>query len=145
VDARPPDRRSIIDRMPAVARHGHEDDVADALRGPSPLDARESLVYWRERLDGLPRRRRAARREAREMVVAWESRLREAEVERWGGGMLGRIAGSVAVLRTVRPAALARRAARLVPRSLVVGVLTVALGSALLLGVVLGALLSALL
>jgi hypothetical protein len=131
--------------MPAVARHRHEDDVADALRGPSSLDARESLVYWRERLDGLPRRRRAARREARAMVVAWESRLREAEIERWGGGMLGRVAGTVAVLRTVRPAALARRAASLVPRSLVVGVLTVALGSALLLGIVLGALLSALL
>jgi hypothetical protein len=79
------------------------------------------------------------------MVVAWESRLREAEIERWGGGMLGRAAGSVAVLRTVRPAALARRAAGLVPRSLVVGVLTVALASALVLGIVLGAILSALL
>ena len=79
------------------------DDVADAVRGPSPHDARESLVYWRERLDTLPRRRRSARREARAMVVAWESRLREAELERWGGGMLGRAAGTVAVLRTLSP------------------------------------------
>jgi hypothetical protein len=131
--------------MPLVARFAKHDDVADALRGPSPHDARESLVYWRERLDTLPRRRRTARREARAMVVAWESRLREAELERWGGGMLGRAAGTVAVLRTLSPSALARRAERLVPRRLVVGVLTVALGTAMLVGIAVGALLSALL
>jgi hypothetical protein len=131
--------------MPLVARFAKHDDVADALRGPSPHDARESLVYWRERLDTLPRRRRTARREARAMVVAWESRLREAELERWGGGMLGRAAGTVAVLRTLSPSALARRAGRLVPRRLVVGVLTVALGTAMLVGIAVGALLSALL
>jgi hypothetical protein len=131
--------------MPLVARFAKHDDVADALRGPSPHDARESLVYWRERLDTLPRRRRTARREARAMVVAWESRLRDAELERWGGGMLGRAAGTVAVLRTLSPSALARRAGRLVPRRLVVGVLTVALGTAMLVGIAVGALLSALL
>lgn len=79
------------------------------------------------------------------MVVSWESRVREAEVERWGAGMLGRAAGTVAVLRTMRPAQLARRAGRLVPRRLVIGVLTVMLGTALLAGVVIGALLTALL
>lgn len=131
--------------MPLVARHGPHDDVADALRGPTPHDARESLVYWRERHDTLPRRGRSARREARAMVVSWESRVREAEVERWGGGMLGRAAGTVAVLRTMRPAQLARRAGRLVPRRLVVGMLTVMLATALLAGVLIGALLSALL
>jgi hypothetical protein len=127
--------------MPA---HARDDDVLDALRGPSPADARESLVYWRERLDGLPRRRRAARREARTMVLAWEKRVRAAEVERWGGGFAGRAMGGVAVLRTMRPQAIARRAGRLVPRTLVVGVLTVVLGSALLAGVLIGAVLSAL-
>jgi hypothetical protein len=131
--------------MPAAAPHAQEDDVADVLREPSPADARESLVYWRDRLERLPRRRRAARREARAMVVAWEQRLRRAEIERWGGGMLGRFAATVAVLRTVRPAALARRAVGLVPRPLVVGVLTVVLGSAILLGVLIGAIASALL
>ena len=131
--------------MPAVARFAKHDDVADALRGPSPHDARESLHYWRERLDTLPRRRRSARREARAMVVVWESRLREAELERWGGGMLGRAAGTFAVLRTLSPSALARRAGRLVPRRLVVGVLTVALGAAMLVGIMVGALLAALL
>jgi hypothetical protein len=75
------------------------------------------------------------------MVVAWEQRLRRAEIER---GMLGRFAATVAVLRTVRPAALARRAVALVPRQLVVRALTVVLGSVLLFGVLLGAVLSAL-
>jgi hypothetical protein len=129
--------------MPAVAPHAQEDDVADVLRAPSPADARESLVYWRDRLERLPRRRRAARREARAMVVAWEQRLRRAEMERWGGGVLGRFAAAVAVLRTVRPAALARRAVGLVPRPLVVAVLV--LGSAVLVGVVVGVVVSALL
>jgi hypothetical protein len=130
--------------MPVLARFTPHDDVADAVRGPSATEARESLHYWRERLDTLPRRRRSARREARAMVVAWESRLREAELERWGGGMLGRAAGTFAVLRTLGPSALARRAGRLVPRRLVVGVLTVALATAMLAGVMVGALLSAL-
>lgn len=131
--------------MPGAAPHEPKDDVASVLRGPSPADARESLVYWRERLERLPRRRRAARREARAMVVAWEQRLRRAEIERWGGGMLGRFAATVAVLRTLRPAALVRRAVGLVPRPLVVGVLTVVLGSAILLGVLIGAIATALL
>ena len=127
--------------MPVLARLTQHDDVADAISGPSPHDARESLVYWRERLETLPRRRRAGRREAREMVLAWESRLRHAEIERWGGGMLGRCAATVAVLRTVRPEALIRR---LVPRRLVVGVLTVAFASVLAIGALLGAIASAL-
>jgi hypothetical protein len=132
--------------MPAMASSSvHHDDVAEAVSGPSSHDARESLVYWSERLERLPRRRRAARREARAMVVAWEARVRHAEIERWGGGMLGRFAASVVVLRTVRPRALARRTIGLVPRRLVVGVLTVVLGSVLLFGVLVGAVLSALL
>jgi len=131
--------------MQTLASHGHDDDVAELLRGPSPAEARDSLVYWRGRLDALPRRRRKARREAQAMVLAWEARVRSAEVERWGGGMLGRAAGTVAVLRTVRPGALARRAIGLVPRPLVVGVLTVVLGTMLVIGAVVGAILSALL
>jgi hypothetical protein len=59
--------------------------------------------------------------------------------------MVGRAAGTVAVLRTLSLSALARRAGRLVPRRLVVGVLTLALGTAMLAGIMVGALLSALL
>jgi hypothetical protein len=135
----------MIGKMSAVGVHAHDDDVRDAIRAPSSAEARESLAYWRDRLDGLPRRRRTARREARTMVLAWEERVRAAEVERWGGGLLGRAAGAVAVLRTMRPRALARRAGRLVPRKLVVGVLTVVLGTTLLAGVLIGAILAALL
>jgi hypothetical protein len=137
--------RPIIERMSAAPRHAHENDLEDALRGPSPADARESLVYWRGRLDGLPRRKRKARREAQAMVDAWEERVRRAEVERWGGGMLGRAAGAVAVLRTLHPRALVKRATGLVPRRLVVGVVAVVIGSAVLLGVLVGAALAALL
>jgi hypothetical protein len=131
--------------MPAMNAHAHDDDVIDALRGPSPADARESLSYWRGRLERLPRRRRAARREARAMVLAWEERVRAAEIERWGGGLFGRLAGTIAVLRTVQPRALAGRIAGLIPRSLVAGVLTVVIGTTLLAGVLIGAILAALL
>lgn len=131
--------------MRATGSQADQDGIEDVLRGPEPGEARESLAYWRDRLEGLPRRRRADRREARAMVLAWERRLRGAESERWGGGMLGRLAGSVAVARTLRPGMLARRAAGLVPRSLAVGALTVVLGSVLMVGIVLGAILSAIL
>jgi hypothetical protein len=136
----------MIGVMPAMPAHAHDDDLREILQGPSTADARESLVYWRARLDGLPRRKRAARAEARTMVAAWEQRVREAEIERWGGGWMGRAAGVVAVLRTVGGAAMARRVVRfLVPGKLVVGVLTILLGVTLLCGVLLGAALAALL
>lgn len=123
-----------------------DDDVREVLRGPSTLEARESLVYWRDRLDTLPRRRRAARREAQAMVAAWEQRVRSAEIERWGGGFMGRAAGTVSVLSGLGLAAMVRRVVRfVVPGKLVVGVLTVLLGCTLLAGIALGALLSALL
>lgn len=129
-----------------MASHAHDEDVREATRGPSPAEARESLVYWRSRFDGLPRRQRTARREARAMVVAWEERVRSAELERWGGGWLGRAAGGVAVLRTISAGVAIRRVVRaVVPRRLVVGVLTVLLGVTLLVGVVLGAIIAALL
>lgn len=131
--------------MPVTDSRTHDDGVEDAVRGPEPGEAREALEYWRDRLQRLPHRRRADRREAQAMVVAWEQRLRGAEIERWGGGMIGRLAGTVAVARTLRLRMLARRAVGLVPRSLAVGVLTVVLGSVLIVGIVLGAILSAIL
>lgn len=129
-----------------MATMAHEDEVREALRPPSAAEARESLVYWRARLDSLPRHRRGARREARAMVVAWEQRVRNAELDRWGVGLLGSLAGSAAVLRSLGVAAAVRRGLRvLVPGKLVIGVLTVVLGFTLFAGVVLGALLAALL
>ena len=138
--------RSIIDGVSTLAQQAHDENVREALCAPTPADARESLAYWRARLDGLPRRQRAARREARAMVAAWEQRVRDAELERWGGGWLGRAAGALAVLRSVGAAMAIRRLLRVaVPGKLVVGVLTVVMGMTLLAGVVLGVILAALL
>lgn len=119
-----------------------DDDVGEALQGPSAADADEALAYWRRRERALPRRRRAARREARAMVVAWEERVRAAELERWGGGWLGRAAGRLAVLRTMSVAAGLRS---LVPRKLVAGALALVVGTLLLAAIVIGAIVAALL
>jgi hypothetical protein len=52
-------------------------------------DARESLEYWRDRADRLPRHAVRRRREAREMARRWEHRVVEAERARYGAGLLG--------------------------------------------------------
>ncbi len=122
------------------------DFLADALRGPSAQDAACSLAYWRGRLERLPLRRVAARREARAMVVAWEERLRRAELERFGGGPVGRVLAAAAVLRGERPGAILRRALHaLLPRRVLTGVVAGALVLAVTFGVVLGAVVTSLL
>jgi hypothetical protein len=52
-------------------------------------EARESLSYWEDRLQKLPRRALRQRREAREMCVRWRERVMEAERAQYGAGMLG--------------------------------------------------------
>lgn len=127
---------------PPAADHEH---LADALRGPSPADAASSLAFWRARLERLPLRRVAARREARAMVVVWEERLRRAELERFGGGPIGRLLAGVAVLRGERPGAILRRGLLAVmPRGVVRGVVVTGIVVAVSLGVVLGAIVTAL-
>lgn len=117
----------------------HPDLLADALRGPSPEDAASSLAYWRARLERLPARRVAARREARAMVQSWEERLRRAEFERVGGGPVGRALAWIAVLRGERPGAIARRAVyAVVPRRLITGFLAIVVVGAIAFGVTLG-------
>jgi hypothetical protein len=115
------------------------DLLSDTLRGPSTQEAARSLAYWRARLDRLPVRRVAARREARAMVAAWEDRVRRAEFDRLGGGPIGRLAGVAAILRGQRPGAIVRRACLvIVPRRLLRGIVTTVLLSAVVLGVLLG-------
>ncbi len=59
------------------------------LHAAPPLhEAREALAFWEGRLQRLPRRRLAARREAREMAERWRMRVREAELAAWGDGPL---------------------------------------------------------
>jgi len=53
--------------------------------------ARAALAYWTRRLETLPHRNRAARREARAMIARWERRHREAVLARRGATPLGRV------------------------------------------------------
>lgn len=123
----------------------HPDSLADALSGPSPEDAASSLAYWRTRLERLPARRMAARREARAMVAAWEERLRRAELERVGGGPVGRALAWIAVVRGERPGAIVRRVVHaVVPRRLIKGAVAVVLVLAVGFGVALGVIIAGL-
>ena len=59
------------------------DVETEASCGTSVAEAREALAFWRGRLKRLPWYRRAARAEARAMVVRWQGRVVQAELERW--------------------------------------------------------------
>jgi hypothetical protein len=59
------------------------DVETEAPCGTSVAEAREALAFWRTRLKRLPWYRRAARAEARAMVVRWQRRAVQAELERW--------------------------------------------------------------
>lgn len=73
------------------------------------------------------------------MVATWEDRLRRAELERCGGGPIGRALATLAVVRGLRPGAVARRAlAALVPRRLITGALALCAVAAVSFGVTLG-------
>jgi hypothetical protein len=59
------------------------DAETEAPCGTSVAEAREALAFWRARLRGLAWYRRAARAEAREMVIRWRRRALQAQLERW--------------------------------------------------------------
>lgn len=62
------------------------------MLAPPPLDdARDSLAYWQTRRKSLPLYRRAARREAKEMAVRWQERVRAAELARFEASPIGRL------------------------------------------------------
>jgi hypothetical protein len=83
-----------------------------------PVDvevARMALEYWLSRLERLPRRRRAERREARQMVARWERRLLEAENHRRSESIAGRLLLAAGLERLVvrrRPSVRVPRRAR---------------------------------
>lgn len=57
----------------------YDDELLARLHAPPDLDdGLESLLYWRGRRDRLPWYRRRARREAAQMIVVWERRVRAA-------------------------------------------------------------------
>jgi hypothetical protein len=66
--------------------------LVEAMLAPPPLeDARRSLEYWEGRRRALPLYKRSARREAREMSVRWEARVRAAERVRFESTLPGRV------------------------------------------------------
>jgi hypothetical protein len=58
---------------------------------PALVEARESLSYWENRLQTLPRTAVRKRREARAMVDRWRARVSEAERAEYGAGFLGAV------------------------------------------------------
>jgi hypothetical protein len=92
----------------------------EAPCGTSVDEAREALAFWRARLRRLPWYRRAARAEAREMIVRWRSRMLQASLERW---RLGALAGPAIALGAwwgpTRSSAVRRASGRLLRTSAV--------------------------
>src|SRR3954464_1740247 len=78
---------------------GHHDPdlvLVQELLAPPPLeDARRSLEYWQRRRSSLRLYQRAARREAHEMALRWEARVRAAERIRFEATFFGRILAAV--------------------------------------------------
>jgi hypothetical protein len=66
--------------------------VIERMLAPPPLEeARGSLEYWQRRRKTLPLYRRAARREAKEMAVRWQERVRAAELALFEASFAGRV------------------------------------------------------
>ena len=76
-----------------------DDELLAYLQSPPALhDGVESLAYWRGRRARLPWYRRRARREAAQMIVAWERRVAAALLAERGAPLRERLraAGLVA-------------------------------------------------
>jgi hypothetical protein len=105
-------------------------ELATTLRTPRGVadeldEARELLAYWEQRARRLPRWALMRRREARAMALRWRERVRHAEQERYGRGLMG-AASQFAVERRV-PTTLAHRghqAARLAAYTVVTAAVT---------------------
>jgi hypothetical protein len=74
------------------AERDHDLVLIERMLAPPPLeDARSSLEYWQRRRKALPLYRRSARREAREMAVRWQERVRAAELARFEASPVGQL------------------------------------------------------
>ena len=119
--------------MPRAGSATADARADESFAGPALEDARDSLTYWHERHARLPRHRLTQRREARAMIVRWDERVRQAEVERFGAGPGGRlmaafqgggIGGAAIIITRVAAGFLAR----LVPAKVVLAAVAVAIG-----------------
>ena len=78
------------------AQHDPDLLLVQEMLAPPPLeDARRSLEYWERRQKSLRLYQRGARREAREMALRWESRVRAAERVHFEATLLGRVLAAV--------------------------------------------------
>jgi hypothetical protein len=78
-----------------------DDALLARLQAPPDLgDGVQSLAYWRERSRRLPWYRMRARREAAEMTLRWERRVRGALVSQRGVAVDIRLAAGLLVART---------------------------------------------
>jgi hypothetical protein len=78
-----------------------DDALLAHLHAPPDLsDGVQSLAFWRERSRRLPWYRMRARREAAEMTLRWERRVRNALVSQRGVGVDIRLAAGLLVART---------------------------------------------
>src|SRR5262245_35934862 len=72
--------------------------LVEQMLAPPPLeDARSSLEYWQHRQKALPLYRRSARREAKEMAVRWQERVRAAELARFEASLVGRLLAGIGI------------------------------------------------
>lgn len=74
--------------------------LIEQMLAPPPLDeARSSLDFWRRRRKKLPLHRRAARREAKEMAIRWQERVRAAEQAHFESSAVGRVLIALGISR----------------------------------------------
>src|SRR5262245_46420434 len=92
VSVRLPPTGSTLSGSMGVAERDPDLTLIQQMLAPPPLeDARSSLEYWQRRRKALPLYRRTARREAREMTLRWQERVRAAELARVEASTLGRV------------------------------------------------------
>jgi hypothetical protein len=87
--------------------------LIERMLAPPPLeDARSSHDYWRRRRRQLPLYRLGARREAKEMTIFWEERVRAAEQAEFERTPVGRVLTALGLSgHWLRRAHLAKRVA----------------------------------
>lgn len=122
--------------MATSARH-HDDLLIEEMSAPPPLaDARDALEYWLRRRDTLPLHRVRARREAREMALRWEERVRRAEIAEGARSLWRQVLDAVGVRPPSRATLPAPRSVALTIGAGVMAVTALLMATALVLLVV---------
>ncbi len=100
--------------------------LADLQAPPDLRDGVESLDYWRARRRQLPWYELRARREATEMIVRWEQRVRAALIQERGTPVGIRVSAGLLVAQTTLRRWTGRAAIALIVTVAIVTALTVA-------------------